>query len=87
MMLTEPLVVDKDGYIAVPQKPGLGVEINHELMDKYTVLLEKISLCYYSRRPAVPGMPSSSRYLATVRRDRTQPFCSSRHRSFSSDRG
>ncbi|MFQ9444252.1 MAG: mandelate racemase/muconate lactonizing enzyme family protein [Vescimonas sp.] len=38
MMLTEPLVVDKDGYIAVPQKPGLGVEINHELMDKYTVL-------------------------------------------------
>ena len=110
MMLTEPLVVDKDGYIAVPQKPGLGVEINHELMDKYTVLrklskptptgesssgepngspllLEKISLCRYSRRPAVPGMPSSSRYLATVRRDKTQPFCSSRHRSFSSDRG
>ena len=110
MMLTEPLVVDKDGYIAVPQKPGLGVEINHELMDKYTVLrkrsnptptgesnsgepngspllLSKISLCCYSRRPAVPGMPSSSRYLATVRRDRTQPFCSSRHRSFSSDRG
>lgn len=27
MMLTEPLVVDKDGCcIAVPQKPGLGVE-------------------------------------------------------------
>ena len=24
MMLTEPLVVDKDGYIAVPQKPGFG---------------------------------------------------------------
>lgn len=38
VMLTEPLKVDKDGYIAVPQGPGLGVEINHELMDKYTVL-------------------------------------------------
>ena len=38
LMLTEPLVVDKDGYINVPQKPGLGVEINHELMDRYTIL-------------------------------------------------
>lgn len=38
LMLTEPLVIDKDGYIPVPQKPGLGVELNHELMDKYTVL-------------------------------------------------
>ena len=24
--------------IHISQKPGLGVEINHELMDKYTVL-------------------------------------------------
>ena len=110
MMLTEPLVVDKDGYIAVPQKPGLGVYNTPALLQNHPglgiltnppppgqprggapmappLLLEKISLCYYSRRPAVPGMPSSSRYLATVRRDRTQPFCSSRHRSFSSDRG
>ena len=38
LMLTEPLTVDKDGYIDVPKAPGLGVEINHELMDKYTVL-------------------------------------------------
>ena len=38
VMLTEPLKVDNEGYIAVPQKPGLGVEINRELMDKYTVL-------------------------------------------------
>ena len=37
-MLTEPLTVDNDGYIDVPKAPGLGVEINHELMDKYTVL-------------------------------------------------
>ncbi len=36
-MLTEPLKVDKDGYIHVPDGPGLGVEINHELIDKYTV--------------------------------------------------
>lgn len=38
IMLREPLVVDGEGYIQVPQKPGLGVELNHELMDKYTVL-------------------------------------------------
>ncbi len=37
-MLTEPLAVEKDGYINVPDKPGLGVEVNHELLDRYTVL-------------------------------------------------
>ena len=27
-MLTEPLLIDEEGYIAVPQKPGLGVELD-----------------------------------------------------------
>jgi L-alanine-DL-glutamate epimerase-like enolase superfamily enzyme len=27
-MLTEPFQIDKDGYIKVPQKPGLGVELD-----------------------------------------------------------
>lgn len=38
MMLTEPLKIDKDGFIKVPDGPGLGVELNHELIDRYTVL-------------------------------------------------
>ena len=38
LMLTEPLKVEQDGYINVPDKPGLGVELNHELLDRYTVL-------------------------------------------------
>jgi len=38
IMLTQPLTVDADGYLEVPQKPGLGVELNHELLDRYTVL-------------------------------------------------
>ena len=38
MMFTEPLKVEKDGYIRVPNKPGLGVELDHELLAKYTIL-------------------------------------------------
>lgn len=37
-MLTEALTIDKDGYIPAPQGPGLGVELNMELLSKYTVL-------------------------------------------------
>ncbi|ALP94066.1 hypothetical protein IB211_01675c [Intestinimonas butyriciproducens] len=37
-MLTEPLEVESDGYIRVPAGPGLGVEVNHEFLDHYTVL-------------------------------------------------
>ena len=29
-MLTEPFTIDKDGYVHVPQKPGLGVELDEE---------------------------------------------------------
>lgn len=38
MMFTEPLKVEKDGYIRVPNKPGLGIELDHELLKKYTIL-------------------------------------------------
>jgi D-galactarolactone cycloisomerase len=36
-MLTEPLRIDKDGMVKIPDSPGLGVELNHEIIDKYTV--------------------------------------------------
>lgn len=29
-MLTEPFMIDKEGYILVPQKPGLGIELDME---------------------------------------------------------
>jgi L-alanine-DL-glutamate epimerase-like enolase superfamily enzyme len=29
-MLTEPITVDKDGYITIPSRPGLGVEVDWE---------------------------------------------------------
>jgi len=34
-MLTEPFQVDKDGYIKVPNKPGLGVELDFDKIKKY----------------------------------------------------
>ena len=37
-MLTEPIRVDSDGYITMSQKPGLGVDPNMELIDRYSVL-------------------------------------------------
>ena len=38
MMLTEPIRVDSDGYITMSLKPGLGVDPNMELIDRYSVL-------------------------------------------------
>ncbi len=29
-MLTEPMTIDRDGYLHVPDKPGLGVELDEE---------------------------------------------------------
>ena len=29
-MLTEPITIDEEGYVAVPQSPGLGVEVGWE---------------------------------------------------------
>ena len=33
--LREPLRIDAEGMIAVPQKPGLGVELDEEKLEKY----------------------------------------------------
>ena len=36
-ILTEPIPIDKDGYVHIPQGPGLGVELNEEFIAKHTV--------------------------------------------------
>jgi D-galactarolactone cycloisomerase len=36
-VITDPLVPDAEGNIAVPQKPGLGVDIDEEVLAKYRV--------------------------------------------------
>ena len=36
-LLTEPVKINKDGYIDLPQKPGLGVELNESVVKKYRV--------------------------------------------------
>jgi L-alanine-DL-glutamate epimerase-like enolase superfamily enzyme len=33
-MFTEPPVVDSEGYVAAPQKPGLGVEIKPDWIEE-----------------------------------------------------
>lgn len=35
-MVTEPPKIDKDGYVPIPDKPGLGVEINWEVVKRYS---------------------------------------------------
>ena len=32
----EPICAN-DGYVPVPQQPGLGIEINRDVLEKYTV--------------------------------------------------
>jgi len=39
-LLAEPFV-QKDGFVDVPQKPGLGIEINPDVIKKYGVRIEK----------------------------------------------
>lgn len=34
--LKEPIKVDKNGFVEIPKKPGLGVELNEEVITKYT---------------------------------------------------
>jgi L-alanine-DL-glutamate epimerase-like enolase superfamily enzyme len=34
-MMQERIVIDKDGYLPVPQKPVLGVEVDEGLLKKY----------------------------------------------------
>ena len=33
----DPLVLDKDGYVTVPDRPGLGMEPNYELLEEHRV--------------------------------------------------
>lgn len=35
--LTEPITPDSEGYLPVPNKPGLGIEIDEESAQRYTV--------------------------------------------------
>jgi L-alanine-DL-glutamate epimerase-like enolase superfamily enzyme len=34
-LVTEPLRVDREGYVHVPDRPGLGVELNEEVIARY----------------------------------------------------
>ena len=34
-LLTEPIRIDKDGYLRLPDKPGLGIELDPDKMKKY----------------------------------------------------
>lgn len=35
-ILREPILIDGDGFVNVPQQPGIGVEINEETLARYT---------------------------------------------------
>lgn len=34
-ILTETIKIGKDGHVSIPQKPGLGVEVNEEVIERY----------------------------------------------------
>jgi L-alanine-DL-glutamate epimerase-like enolase superfamily enzyme len=34
-LLTEPFRIDEDGYVRLPDKPGLGIELDEEKLTKY----------------------------------------------------
>jgi D-galactarolactone cycloisomerase len=36
-IITEPFRVDAEGYLPIPDRPGLGVELNREALKKYGV--------------------------------------------------
>ncbi|MBU7009838.1 MAG: o-succinylbenzoate synthase [Theionarchaea archaeon] len=35
--ITEPFVLNEDGTITVPQNPGIGVQVNEDTLEKYTI--------------------------------------------------
>ena len=37
ILLSEPIMIDADGYLQIPQGPGLGVELNEKAVEKCTV--------------------------------------------------
>ena len=34
-LITEPFQPDKDGYLPIPTKPGLGIELNRDFLKRY----------------------------------------------------
>jgi L-alanine-DL-glutamate epimerase-like enolase superfamily enzyme len=36
-LLREPVRVDADGYVHMPERPGLGIELNHATVERYRV--------------------------------------------------
>jgi len=36
VILKEPIVIDSNGYVEIPQKPGIGIELDEESIAKYT---------------------------------------------------
>jgi len=35
-LITEPFTIDKEGFVKVPEQPGLGIELNEEVVKKYS---------------------------------------------------
>lgn len=35
LVLKEPILIDKEGFVEIPQKPGIGIEINEEAIAEY----------------------------------------------------
>jgi len=36
VILKEPIVIDSNGYVEIPQKPGIGIELDEETIARYT---------------------------------------------------
>ena len=34
-LTVEPFVIDDEGYLQIPEKPGLGIELDREKLEKY----------------------------------------------------
>ncbi|NLS80017.1 MAG: mandelate racemase/muconate lactonizing enzyme family protein, partial [Chloroflexi bacterium] len=35
LILTEPILIGADGCVPIPDKPGLGIELNEEVIARY----------------------------------------------------
>lgn len=40
-LLKEPFSIDKEGFVTVPDKPGLGIEVNMDTLETHTVVAER----------------------------------------------
>ena len=36
-LLKEPIVIAEDGFVHLPQRPGLGIELRQDTVDKYRI--------------------------------------------------